>query len=85
MLEFNLALMEKRCWRLHVGWRGLWYRVLAARYGEEDGRICEVWMGASAWLKSILRLSDGVGTGIRSWFDDNMNKVVGDGASSFYG
>lgn len=42
-------------------------------------------MRASAWLKSILRLTDGVGTGIGSWFDDNKNKVVGDVASSFYG
>lgn len=85
MLEVNLALMGKWCWRLHVGQRGLWYRVLTSRYGEEEGRICEVRMRASAWLKSILRLTDGVGTGIGSWFDDNKNKVVGDVASSFYG
>jgi len=37
--EFNLALLEKWCWRMLVGGAGFWYRVLTARYGEEAGRL----------------------------------------------
>jgi len=37
MREFNLALLEKWCWRMLVDRNDLWYRVLVARYGEEDG------------------------------------------------
>ncbi|XP_024634413.1 uncharacterized protein [Medicago truncatula] len=37
--EFNIALLGKWCWRLLVERSSLWYRVLVARYGEEDGRL----------------------------------------------
>jgi len=37
--EFNLALLGKWCWRMLIDRGGLWYRVLVARYGEEDGRL----------------------------------------------
>lgn len=37
--EFNLALLGKWCWRLLVDRDGLWYRVLAVRYGEVNGRL----------------------------------------------
>jgi len=33
--KFNLALLSKWCWRLKEERGSLWYRVLAARYGEE--------------------------------------------------
>ncbi|MCI82152.1 receptor-like kinase, partial [Trifolium medium] len=39
MREFNTALLEKWCWRMLVDKIGLWYRVSAARYGEEAGRL----------------------------------------------
>jgi hypothetical protein len=37
--EFNLALLGKWCWRMLEDRVGLWYRVLAARYGAEGGRV----------------------------------------------
>jgi len=37
--EFNLALLGKWCWRMLVGRGGFWYRVLAARHGEEARRL----------------------------------------------
>jgi len=39
MREFNIALLGKWCWRLLVNRGSMWYRVLAARYGKEDGRL----------------------------------------------
>lgn len=69
---------------MHVEWEGLWYRVLTATYGEEGGRICEGRRGASTWWENILRLRDEIGMGIGSLFDDNMRRLVGDGASSFF-
>jgi len=37
--EFNDVLLGKWCWRLLEERSSLWYRVLVARYGEEDGRL----------------------------------------------
>jgi hypothetical protein len=39
MHEFNVSLLGKWCWRLLVDKGSMWYRVLVARYGEEDGRL----------------------------------------------
>ncbi|GAU36456.1 hypothetical protein TSUD_166220 [Trifolium subterraneum] len=39
MREFNTALLGKWFWRLLVDKKGIWYQVLAARYGEEAGRV----------------------------------------------
>jgi hypothetical protein len=39
LTEFNTALLGKWCWRMLVDKRGLWYRVLVARYGEVAGRV----------------------------------------------
>ncbi|MCI45288.1 cytochrome P450, partial [Trifolium medium] len=39
MREFNTALLGNWCWRLLINRGGMWYRVLAARYGEEAGRL----------------------------------------------
>ena len=49
--EFNEALIGKWCLRMLVDRDGLWYRVLAARYGEEDGRL-----GAGVVLRGGRRL-----------------------------
>jgi len=37
--EFNDALLGKWCWCLLEERGSLWYKVLVARYGEEDGRL----------------------------------------------
>ncbi|MCI12876.1 putative non-LTR retroelement reverse transcriptase related protein, partial [Trifolium medium] len=37
--EFNIALLGKWCWRMLVDRGGLWFRVLAARYGVERGHL----------------------------------------------
>ena len=37
--EFNVALLEKWCWRMLADKGDFWYRVLVARYGEVGGRL----------------------------------------------
>jgi hypothetical protein len=45
MREFNIVLLGKWCWRFLVDRRGLWYRMLVARYGEGGW-----WMGVRVVL-----------------------------------
>jgi hypothetical protein len=56
MREFNMALLGKWCWRMLVDREGLWYRVLVARYGEEDGVLKDGGRRASGWWRDIVRL-----------------------------
>ena len=39
MREFNIAMLGMWCWRLLVDNGSMCYRVLVARYGEEDVRL----------------------------------------------
>jgi len=56
MNVFNEAMLDKWCWRLLVDRVVLWYRVLVARYGEEDGG-----RSGSLWWKEVVKIRDGVG------------------------
>jgi len=47
--EFNSALLGKWCWRWLTEKESLWYRVLAAKYGEEGGRLVDGGRLDSAW------------------------------------
>jgi len=49
--EFNLSLLGKWCWRLLVDRCGFWYRVLAARYGEEVWRLEVGGRSGSYWWR----------------------------------
>jgi hypothetical protein len=66
MREFNTALLGKWCWRLLVDKTGLWYRVLAARYGEVAGRVLAGGRRASPWWREISRIRDGASAGEES-------------------
>lgn len=84
MRDFNLALLEKWCWRMLVDRAGLWYMVLVARYGEEDGTILEGGRRASVWWRELVRVRDsgrGVGGG---WFRDNVSKIVGNVRDTYF-
>ncbi|GAU47555.1 hypothetical protein TSUD_284220 [Trifolium subterraneum] len=48
--------------------KGLWFRVLAARYGVERGRLCAGGMRGSAWWREIVRIRDGGGEVGGEWF-----------------
>ncbi|GAU42662.1 hypothetical protein TSUD_398680 [Trifolium subterraneum] len=66
MRAFNTALLGKWCWRMLVDKSGLWYLLLAARYGEEAGRVlvCVCVWGRGGVLRGgreIARIKDGEG------------------------
>lgn len=77
--EFNEALLGKWCWRLLVDRGGLWYRVLVARYGEEDGG-----QRCSAWWKEVVKIRDGVGGGAVGRFEGCVVWRLGDGADTSF-
>ncbi|KEH40613.1 hypothetical protein MTR_1g032320 [Medicago truncatula] len=67
--EFNLALLGKWCWKMRAEKRSLWYKVLAAGYGE--------------W-NNLIRIKNTPGVGGGRWFDDNIGQEVGDGAQPLF-
>jgi hypothetical protein len=72
--EFNLALLGKWCWRMLVDRGGMWFRVLAARYGMEWGRLRDGWRRRkSSWWREIVRIRDGAGGIDGGWFGDGAN------------
>ncbi|GAU10913.1 hypothetical protein TSUD_426570, partial [Trifolium subterraneum] len=62
---------------------GLWFRVLAARYGVERGRLRVGGRSGSTWWREIARIREGSELG-GSWFGEHVSKRVGDGSSSFF-
>jgi len=61
MREFNLALLDKWCWRMLVEREGLWYRMLVARYGQEGGMVREGGRWSSIWWRDVASIRDGGG------------------------
>ncbi|GAU10775.1 hypothetical protein TSUD_426480, partial [Trifolium subterraneum] len=81
--EFNLALLGKWCWRMLVDREGLWFRVLAARYGVEKGRLRDRGRRGSLWWKEITRIREGGELG-GSWFGEHVLKRVGDESDTYF-
>ncbi|GAU10927.1 hypothetical protein TSUD_426970, partial [Trifolium subterraneum] len=79
--EFNLALLGKWCWRMLVDREGLWFRVLAARYGVEGGRLRDGGRGGSSWWREIARIREG-GEGEGRSFGEHVSRRVGDGSDT---
>ncbi|CAJ2667177.1 unnamed protein product [Trifolium pratense] len=82
--EFNLALLGKWCWRMLVDREGLWFRVLAGRYGVERERLCEGGARGSTWWRELARIRDGGGEAGRGWFREYVSRQVGDGSDTFF-
>ena len=76
--EFNLALLGRRCWRLLIDRSSLWFRVLAARYGVEGGRLQGGGRGASMWWRDIFVLHQA------GWFSDNVCSSLGNGKHTLF-
>ncbi|GAU12549.1 hypothetical protein TSUD_182630 [Trifolium subterraneum] len=82
--RFNLALLGKWCWRLLVDREGLWFCVLAARYGVERGRLCVRGMSGSAWWRGVARIRDGGGEVEGGWLGGNISRQMGNGSYTFF-
>ncbi|CAJ2670936.1 unnamed protein product [Trifolium pratense] len=82
--EFNLALLGKWCWRMLVDREGLWFRVLAGRYGVERGRLCVGGTRGSTWWRELASLRDGGGELDGGWFGGHISRKVGDGSDTFF-
>jgi len=76
--EFNLALLGRWCWRLLVNSSSLWFRVLAARYGVEGGRLQGGGRAASMWWRDIFALRQA------GWFSDNVCRSLGNGKHTLF-
>ncbi|XP_045791761.1 uncharacterized protein LOC123886488 [Trifolium pratense] len=63
---------------------GLWFRVLAARYGEEGGRLRDRGRRGSLWWREIVSIRDGVGEPGGGWFGEHVVRRVGDGLDTFF-
>jgi hypothetical protein len=60
-------------------------RVLAARYGEEHGKMLDGGGRASFWWREVVHLRSSNGGGVGDgWFCDNVSKVVGNGRKTFF-
>jgi hypothetical protein len=77
MKEFNTVLLGKWCWRFLVDRRGLWYRMLVARYGEEVGRLVDGGQSGSLWWMEVVKILDGVGIAGGGWFEESIVRRVG--------
>ncbi|AES59935.2 hypothetical protein MTR_1g035030 [Medicago truncatula] len=56
----------------------LWYRVLAALNGVEDGRLCVGGLDSSAWWRNISTLR------LEGWFLGNVSRFLGDGRNTLF-
>ncbi|MCH81957.1 kinesin-like protein [Trifolium medium] len=63
---------------------GLWFRVLAARYGVEKWCVRAGGRSGSSWWREIVRIRDGVDDLGGGWFGESILKKVGDGSEAFF-
>ncbi|GAU19784.1 hypothetical protein TSUD_182190 [Trifolium subterraneum] len=84
-LSFFKAPSGKWCWRMLVDREGLWFRVLAARYGVERGSLRAGGRRGSSWWREIASIRDGGGGIGVGWFREHVVKKVGDGDQIDFG
>jgi len=53
-----------------------------ARYGEEGGRLKED--AGFAWWRDVVEICGGMGLGVASGFKNNLQRLVGDGACTYF-
>jgi len=78
IMEFNVALLGKWCWRLLVERESLWFKVISTRYGEEGRQVREGGRASSTWWRDIAALCR------EEWFRDHVSRSVGDGKNTFF-
>jgi len=63
---------------------GLWFRLLAARYGLVRGRLQGGGREGSVWWRDILNIRDGVGSVGGAWYPDNVRLQLGNGSQTLF-
>lgn len=63
---------------------GLWYKVLKEKYGEEKGCLEEGGRYDSPWWKELVRIRNGIGLREKSWFEENLRRVMSDGVDTYF-
>ena len=76
--EFNIALLGKWCWRLLEDNVSMWFRVLAARYGLEGGRLLGGGREASMWWCDIYAICR------EEWFTNHVSRSIGNGENTLF-
>jgi hypothetical protein len=61
-----------------------WYRVLAARYDEEAGRLEVGGRSGSYWWREVARIRNDIGDGGEGWFAERVSRKVGYGADTSF-
>lgn len=59
--------------------------VLAARYGEEGGRLCFGGSGGLVWWDNLQKIRTGAGLVNEGWLIDNIAREVGNGREIYFG
>ncbi|GAU45353.1 hypothetical protein TSUD_84760 [Trifolium subterraneum] len=63
---------------------GMWFRVLAARYGVDGGRLRDGGRRGSSWWRVIAGIREGGGEAGGGWFGEHVLRRVGDGSDTFF-
>jgi len=63
---------------------GFWFKVLAARYGVEAGRLEVGSRSVSSWWREIVKIRDGIGKVGGGWFAEGVSCQVGNGVNTFF-
>ncbi|MCI73145.1 hypothetical protein A2U01_0094409, partial [Trifolium medium] len=63
---------------------GMWFRVLAARYGVEDGRLRDGGRRGSSWWRELASIREGGGEPWGRWFGEHVSERVRDRSDTFF-
>ncbi|MCI46496.1 membrane bound O-acyl transferase, partial [Trifolium medium] len=63
---------------------GLWYRVVAARYGEAEGKLIAGDRRGSWWWREVSQIRDGDHGVERGWFGESIERQFGNGADTLF-
>jgi hypothetical protein len=69
---------------MREGREGLWFKVLVAKYGVEDGFVSGGGLKASVWWKDLASVKEGCRLFVGRSVDDNISRVMGSGENTLF-